>query len=134
MTAAWDTAGFRQAERRFQRMAGKTLRGLQAIGSDPQFMRELATVAAANSAAVFASGGSAASADWQGREYVDTGTLRRQMTTPGALLSMVSRKRIVFRPAVKYRNYVRPVFVWTRAHQQRIADAAERLMLRATRL
>lgn len=125
---AWDVAGYQQVVRRAVRNRNRAVSTAQNIASDPASMRALAQVAADNASSVFASQGATGGVRWR-TDHVDTGTLRARMTTAGALLSTATKRRIVFRPAVKYRKYVSIVFLWTKRHQAESAQVASDRML-----
>lgn len=112
------------------------------LGYDVDTMRELRTIAAKNNVGVFATDGAAMGSSWKGQragntvlnDAVDTGKLRKKMTSPYQLKPRVSAKRIYFsvpKSQVPYIKYLAVrVYGWTPQSVQKIADAATAELLR----
>lgn len=114
MARSTTPAGYAEDLRRSLRPIKKAATQARILGHNPEYMREARDVAAQNEQAVFATRGQSMGYPFSNRrDYVDTGRMRRELTTPGLLRSRVYADRIAFSARVKYfRVWSRNVIGW----------------------
>jgi len=84
------------------------------LGHDTEWMRKARDIAAENNRQMYETSGRAAGYNWRDRDYVETGQLRKELTSPRLLKSRVGARYVAFNARVKYRKYwVWHILAWT---------------------
>lgn len=123
--------GYAEDMRRALRPLKKAATRARKLGRDPRWMAGARQIVAANNRQVFASDGDAigTGTQWVGRDYVDTGATRNDLTSPARLKGRVAARRISFAPRVKYWKFIGPALTgWTvRAEKLLAVETADHL-------